>query len=331
MSSAPLHSEITIKAARISFALSILILVMKFIAYELTKSTAVFSDAVESIVNVIAAFVALFVLKQVASPADKEHPYGHGKLEYFSSAFEGGLIAFAALAIARESIKAFLEQRSVREIDIGLLILIAAAVLNLLLGLYLKSVGTKNHSEALKASGAHVLSDVWTTVAVIVGLGLVTLTQLQWIDPLVGILMAMQLGYSGIRIVRNSLQGLMDQQDPEILNQLVQVFNQHKAAWVIDIHNLKMIRSGRFHHIDAHLVVPEYLHVSQVHDDCHDFEAKVVQSYPFDGEIAFHLDPCAQKYCRKCEMSECLIRLHPFEKKNILTTDSCVGGPNHDR
>lgn len=327
MNAPPIHYHTTIKAARISFVLSLVILAIKFGAYQLTHSTAVLSDAVESIVNVLAAFVALFILKVVAEPADKEHPYGHGKMEYFSSAFEGGLITFAALAIAVEGVKALIEGQTLHQLDLGVLVMAIAGVLNLALGLHLKNVGKKYHSEALKASGTHVMSDVWTTVAVIVGLGLVYLTQLQWIDAVVALLVAGQLGYSGIQIVHQSLQGLMDQQDPEILKDLVAAFNKNRKSWVIDIHQLKMIRSGRFHHIDAHLVVPEYYQVAQVHEDCEVFESQVVASYPFDGEIAFHLDPCGQKYCRHCEMKDCLIRLEEFKEKHVLTIDSCVGAP----
>lgn len=328
MSELSKHTKTTIQAARISFILSILILLIKFFAYELTRSSAVLSDAVESIVNVIAAFVALFILKEVAAPADKEHPYGHGKMEYFSSAFEGGLIAFAAVAIAAQSISALIEGRTLTQLDLGLAVIGAAAVFNLFLGLYLRAVGNKFHSDALKASSAHVLSDVWTTVAVMAGLGIVTLTQIHWIDPLIGLLVAGQLGYSGVGIVRKAMESLLDQQDPKILKDLVKSLNDNKKNWVIDIHQLKMIRSGRFHHIDAHLVVPEYLNIAQVHEDCEDFERAVVSSYPFDGEIAFHLDPCHQKYCHRCEMKECVIRKSEFYQKVVFTTESCTGSPD---
>lgn len=328
MTDASTPHQISIQASRVSFVLSLVVLGAKFFAYDLTRSTAIFSDAVESIVNVIAAFVALFILKVVAEPADKEHPYGHGKLEYFSSAFEGGLITFAALAIAVETIKALVEGSSTRDADVGMAIMCVAAAINLGLGLYLKSVGRKYHSEALKASGAHVMSDVWTTVAVIVGLGLVALTGMQWLDPAFGLLVAVHLGYSGVQIVRRSIAGLIDQQDPDVLDELIETFNKHREPWVIDIHQLKMIRSGRFHHIDAHLVVPEYLNVAQLHEDCEEFENQIVSKYAFDGEIAFHLDPCAQKYCQKCEMKECLIRKEEFKQKHVFTTESCIGGPN---
>jgi len=327
MSSSSLPAKINIKAARASVFLAVLVLAIKFIAYQMTQSAAVFSDAVESIVNVFAAVVALFVLRIVASPADEEHPYGHGKLEYFSSAFEGGLISFAALAIAFESVRSFIEGKVLSQPDVGIVVMLIAGIINLLLGLHLKAVGKKYHSEALKASGAHVLSDVWTTVAVMFGLALVALTKLQWIDPLIGLLVALHLGFSGVQIMKRSIQGLMDQQDPLVLKQIVEAFNHHKEAWVIDVHQLKMIRSGSFHHIDAHLVVPEYLNVAQVHEDCDEFEKKVVATYPFDGEIAFHLDPCGQSYCQKCEMKECHIRLKEFQKKNLFTTKSCVGAP----
>jgi len=314
-------------SARLSLVLSILVLAIKFFAYEMTKSTAVFSDAVESIVNVIAALVALFVMKAVAEPADEEHPYGHGKLEYFSAAFEGGLIAFAAIAIGIEAVRALIHEKVLRQPDIGLYVMGAAALINLLLGLHLRTVGRKFRSEALKASATHVLSDVWTSVGVMGGLAIVHVTGLAWIDPLVGVLIALQLGYSGYRIVRQSIGALIDEKEPKVLRELVASFNKAKKKWVIDIHQMKMIRSGRFHHIDAHMVVPEYWNVAETHEATTEFEKEVVSAYSFDAEIAFHVDPCEKKYCRTCEMLDCQIRQEPFEAVRPMSVETVVRGP----
>ncbi len=303
---------------------------IKFGAYQLTQSTAVLSDAVESIVNVIAALVAVFVMRAVAEPADEDHPYGHGKLEYFSAAFEGGLIAFASLVIAVESVRALLRGEGLHQLDTGAGIMMVAGLMNIGLGLHLQSVGKKHKSEALAASGLHVMSDVWTTAGVIAGLAIVHLTGLSWIDPLVALLVAGQLGYSGYKIVRKSAGALMDEIEPESLLELSKAFQSHRQPWVVDIHNIKVIRSGHFHHIDGHLAVPEFWDVAKTHQYAGKFEHDVVETYPFDGEIAFHIDPCERKYCSHCQMPDCPIRQRPFESVKILSVESLTRGPMPD-
>jgi cation diffusion facilitator family transporter len=317
----------TIRSAWISLGISIVLLAFKFLAYELTKSTAVLSDAIESIVNVVAAVVAVFVMRAVAEPADEEHPYGHGKLEYFSAAFEGGLIAFAALAIANEAIRSFLHGNAPKQLDVGAYIMVGAAIGNLLLGLHLRSVGRKYKSEALQASSAHVISDVWTTVGVTIGLVIIYLTNLVWVDAAVALLVAAQLGYSGYQIVRKSVGALIDEVEPQSLSELASAFEKHRENWICDIHNIKVIRSGHFHHIDGHLVVPEFWDVAKTHQLSSEFERKVVEDYPFDGEIAFHIDPCERKYCEQCPVEDCPIRAKKRITLKKFTAESITGGP----
>lgn len=315
------------RAAWISALASLLIFFLKIFAYKITGSTAVLSDALESIVNVIASVVALFVVRFASQPADSEHPYGHGKAESFSSAFEGGMIFFAAIMIIGEAAKALIYHEPTQQLEIGLLIVGGAALVNLILGLYLKRVGTTHKSEALRASGAHVLSDVLTTVGVMVGLGLVMLTKIPWLDPLIAIVVGLQLAYSGYNIVRESLGVLMDEQDENVLEDLASSLNKNRVPGIIDIHHLRTIRSGRFHHIDAHLVVPEYWDISHVHEVTHAFEEGVVDSYDFDGELAFHLDPCKKSYCAVCDVDQCPIRQEPFKKVRSFDVKSLTAGP----
>lgn len=326
-----LHSsaqdKITVQAAWISLAVSVVVLCLKFLAYRLTNSTAVLSDATESIVNVVAATMSLFVMRAVAAPADKEHPYGHGKLEFFSAAFEGGLIAFAAIAIGFESIRVLIEGKSLNTPDIGMWVMTAAAIINLGLGFYLRGIGRKHQSIALEASGRHVLSDVWTSAGVLVGLGVVWATGLTWLDPLVALIIAANLGYEGYKIVRGSIGGLIDEADQTSLADLAAAFQKHKEAWVIDIHQLRVIRSGKFHHVDTHLVVPEYWDVLKTHEKTIEFEKKVVATYPFDGEIAFHIDPCERKYCEICEMADCPVRVKPMIAVRRMSADTLIRGP----
>lgn len=315
------------KAARLSFLASIVILGLKFFAYAETGSTAVLSDALESIVNVLAAGMAFIIMRTVAKPADDDHPYGHGKLEYFSSAFEGGLIAFAGLAIAREAAISFFNGHQLQKIDLGLALSIFAAALNLLLGWYLLKVSRKYKSAALEASGHHVVSDVWSTAGTVIGLLLVKLTGLTWFDPLAAFLIAIQLLYSGYKIVRIAVSGLTDEVDESALLQLTQAFEDNRTDSTIDIHLLKIIRSGGFHHIDAHLVVPDYWSVTQTHELMERYEKAVVAAYPFDAEIAFHVDPCFQDFCRRCEMKNCSIRKNEFIEKKPFTVMGLTGKP----
>lgn len=318
------------KAGLISLVVSVALLTLKLFAYKLTGSTSVLSDALESIVNVVAAALALWVLHYVTQPADREHPYGHGKMEYFSAAFEGGLIFFAALLVFVEGIKGLLSPRVPRELEMGLLVVGIAAIFNLILGLYLRQIGKKNNSSALKASSAHVLSDVWTTVGVLIGLALVKLSGWLWVDPFVTLLIALQLGWTGANIVRKAAGSLLDEQDEKLMVEFCKTLNKCRTEGLINVHNLRMIQSGSFQHIDAHIVIPEFWDISKGHEETHEFEKKLIQTYPFDGEIAFHIDPCQRKYCRNCDLKDCKIRVKPFENLIISTPESIRQGPVYE-
>lgn len=315
------------RAAWISLIVATLLMSIKFTAYSLTGSKAVLSDAFESIVNVIGAVAALIVMRMVAEPADAEHPYGHGKLEYFSAVFEGGLITFASLLIIGEAVQAFFRQSLVRQVDQGIFFVSLSAVVNLILGFYLRRRGQNLRSEAILASAAHVLADVMTTAIVIVGLVLLAVTDLWWIDPVVAILMGLYLGFSGFLIVRRSVGGLIDEMDPRVVRELASSFEKHRFMGLIHIHQLKLIRSGRFHHIDAHLVMPRFWDVRRAHEAAEHYEKSVVADYAYEGEIAFHIDPCEGKYCRICDLKDCPVREHAFEARSSFATLELTKGP----
>lgn len=322
--------DITRRAAVIYFVGSLLILALKYAAYFQTGSTAVLSDAMESIVNVLAAGVALMVMRAVAAPADEEHPYGHGKLEYFSATFEGGLITFAGIMIAYEAVRALYLGQAPRNLDLGILISAGAGVANLLLGYFLLVIAKRHRSEALTASAKHVFSDVWSTAGSLVGLGLVKMTGLAFFDPLAALLVSVNLARSGYRIVRRSMGALIDEVEPRTLEDLSTAFQKNKRPGVIDIHLTKVIRSGRFHHVDSHLVVPEYWRVSETHELAESFERDVFKTYPFEGEVNFHLDPCNRDYCEICEVESCPVRQRPFKGPRVFSPASLVRRPRRD-
>lgn len=315
------------KAAWLSFFTSFAVLSLKLYAYNQTHSVAVLSDALESVVNVLTAFIALFVINYSAQPADEDHPYGHGKAEYFSAAFEGGLIFFAAAMIVVESIRGFTRQGHLQQLELGAFYVGLATILNLTVGIYLKRVAHREKSETLAASGAHLLSDVKTTFGVIAGIFLVVWTGWEQLDSLIAIGIGVHLLYEGYKICRHSFKSLIDAVDEGSLEMLSKLIRQHRRPGIIEIHHLRILRSGSFHHIDGHLVVPEFWDVAKAHQMIHEFEDKVVQQYPFDGEFAFHLDPCKRSFCRKCDMHDCPIRAAPFEEIFTFSVNELIQGP----
>lgn len=311
-------------AGLFSLVVSVLLLGFKFWAFQLTHSQAIFSDAMESIVNVIAALLALFVIYAAAKPADEDHPYGHGKLEYFSAAFEGGLISFAAFFILVEAIKQFWIGTRVHDLGYGIYITSAAGFINLLLSFLLSKMGKRFHSQALRASGEHLFSDFLTSCGVVVGLFLVNQTGWIWVDSLVAIIIGLYLGWTGFKLVRQSGGALMEEKDRDLLHHLNDLFNELKRPEVIQIHHVRIIRSGRFHHIDAHVVCPEFWDIAKAHQETNIFEHEIIDRYQYGGEIVFHIDPCRRLYCEQCEVQNCLIRMKPFVQKKIFTMEELI-------
>ncbi len=299
----------------------IVVLIIKFWAYNVTGSQAIFSDAAESIVNVITAVVLLITIFYAAKPADEDHPYGHGKAECFSAVFEGGLIVFAGIIVLLESVRSFVEHRELRNIDQGQVILIFAALINLALGIYLIRFGKKNRSLALEASGRHLLSDFWTSAAVLCALGLVKWTSQFWIDPLLAFATAIYLCWNGLRIVMKSTNELMDAEDDTILKEVFEIFNKNLKKGIIRIHHTRVMRSGSYHHIDSHVVVPEYWDVKICHEETDKFSKHFFEEYSQEGEIHFHVDPCRRAYCRVCDVLECPIRMEAFQEKIPLSLE----------
>jgi cation diffusion facilitator family transporter len=317
-------ARVRLRAGLISLGVSVVLLGAKYTAYRLTGSTAILSDALESIVNVVAAVFALGGLVFAGRPADRNHPYGHGKIEFFSAAFEGGLIAFAAMLIMYEVAQSLIRGVEIRMLGAGLAIVIAAGLVNLVLGLFLVRTGRRASSLTLVADGQHVLSDFWTSVGIVVGLVLVRLTGLAWLDPVVAALVALNLMWTGGRLVRQAAGGLLDEEDTALLGRLLEVLKQHVGQGVIRVHHLRAIRSGRFHHVDAHLVVPEFWSVDRAHEVAEDLSRRVIAELGVEGELVFHTDPCHRAYCAMCDLDDCPVRKQPFSGRPLLTLDEAV-------
>jgi len=308
----------------ISLAVSVDLLAAKYEEYLLTGSTAILSEALESIVNVAAAVFALGGLAFAGRPADRNHPYGHGKIEFVSAAFEGGLIAFAAVVLIYEVVRRLVDGGEVRRLESGLAIVLVAGIVNLLLGWFLIRTGRKHASLTLMADGQHVLSDFYTSVGIVVGLLLVRLTGLGWLDPLIAALVALNLMWTGARLVRHAVGGLLDEEDTALLDRLIEVMRGHVGRGAILIHHLRAIRAGRFHHVDAHLVVPEFWTVERAHELAENLAQQVIEEVGVDGELVFHTDPCHRAYCAMCDVEDCPVRREPFRGRPPLTLDEAV-------
>lgn len=309
------------RASRVSLGVSLFLLIAKFWAYRVTSSQAVFSDAMESIVNVVAAGLALLVIWVANKPADQDHPYGHGKVEFFSAAFEGGLIAFASIIIFIEAIRALFNRSEADDIGIGLAVTLIAGIINAILGWYLITVGRKHKSAALEASGFHVMTDFGSSIGVVVGLGLVAWTGGWWWDPVAALIMGGFLGFTGYKLARKSVGGLLDEEDREILEHLLDLVGRNRPPGIIQLHHVRVMRSGHYHHIDAHAVVPEFWDVAEAHERTEQFEAHLMKDYSHPGELHLHVDPCRRAYCRNCNVADCPIRRHPFEHLRQLSIE----------
>ena len=317
-------SRVRTRAGLLSLVVSIVLLAAKYQAYRMTGSTAILSDALESIVNVVAAVFALGGIAFAAQPADRNHPYGHGKIEFFSAAFEGGLIAFAAVLIIYQVLQAFLYGVEIRALDAGLAIVVLAGLANLALGLYLLRVGRAYQSLTLVADGKHVLSDFWTSVGIVVGLLLVRATGIWWLDPVTAGVVALNLMWTGFRLVRHAAGGLLDEEDPGLLSRLLTALDARLGQGVIRVHHLRAIRAGRFHHVEAHLVVPEFWSVDQAHELSEDLAARVIAELGVEGELVFHTDPCHRIYCAMCDLDDCGVRREPFRDRPPLSLEEAV-------
>lgn len=315
------QDKIRLKIAWASLIIGTVLLVFKFWAYELTDSKAILSDALESIVNVLGAIIALVTITIASKPADKDHPYGHGKAEYFSVAFEGGFITFAAALIFYEAIRSFIEGSQLSNLDYGIYVTAGAGLVNGLFGFYLKRKGKALDSLALAGSGDHLISDAITSACLIAGLLIVMFTGTQWIDPIIALILGIFLAKTGIGLVMQSLAGLMDAEDLDVISRIGKVFAKCVFPGIIRIHYTRVIRAGRYHHIDAHVVVPEFWDITKAHKEVGRFEKMVFAEYQNEGELHFHLDPCRRAYCEVCDLENCPIRQKPFKKRLSFTLE----------
>ncbi|HXO75688.1 MAG TPA: cation diffusion facilitator family transporter, partial [Puia sp.] len=235
---------------------AVILFFLKLAAYYLTQSVAVLTDALESTVNVIAGFIALYSLYVAAKPRDTDHPYGHGKAEFLSAAVEGALVTMAGLIIIYEAVIGFIHPHPIQKLDKGIFLVGFTAVVNFVVGAICIRKGKQNNSIALQAGGRHLQSDTYSTIGIIVGLIIIWYTGLTWLDGVVSIIFAGIILYTGYHILRKSVAGIMDEADLQLLQDMISYVNANRRPNWIDIHNLRVIKYGGLLHVDCHLTVP---------------------------------------------------------------------------
>ncbi|MEG1885502.1 MAG: cation diffusion facilitator family transporter [Alistipes sp.] len=307
------------KVQRWIVSLSVLLLCGKFLAFLLTNSVGILTDAMESIVNVTAGFISLYSLRWAAKPKDKEHPFGHGKIELVSASIEGLLIFIAGSLIIYEGFVRLFVPSSIDKLDVGIVVVAAAGVINYIMGWYSIRIGTKYNSIALVAGGKHLQSDTYSTIGLVIGLVLLYYTKIGWIDSALALIFGSIIVFTGISILRKTVANLLDKADDKILQAMVQSIAAHRQPDWIDIHNTKVIKYGSSLYVDCDLTLPWYYNVKESHAVCNALKETLMSEFSDRVQVSIHSDPCDGEHCKFCSVSHCPHRKVAFSLLPELT------------
>jgi len=312
----------------VALIVGLFLMLAKFGAYFLTLSTFVLTDAAESIVNVLASSFAFFSIYLAAQPRDENHPYGHGKVEYFSVFIEGALISIAAIVIMVKAIYGIIYPNQIHELVTGAIIIGATGVVNGALGFYMIKKGKSLHSITIEADGRHLLTDMVTSIGLVLGLLLIHFTKILWLDSGLSILVAVYILYSGYKLVRRSVSGLMDEADFGVVTEIVTVLNEKRRDEWIDIHNFRAQKYGNELHIDCHLTLPNYFDLNRVHAEVKLVD-KLINNEVTKTELFIHADPCLPECCHYCSMPNCPIRSEAKTEDIVWTMEKIIRNKKH--
>lgn len=310
--------KLKIKTAQISLIVGFLIFIIKITAYLITNSSAIFSDAAESVVHILATAMVLYSIILSARPPDKSHLYGHGNIEYFSAGIEGFLIIIAAVTIIYFAISDIIIGAKPNELDVGTILIAFSGLVNLALGLYIVKKGKLTNSLALVADGKHILTDSYTSIGVVLGLILVLITDYFLLDPIIAIIVASNIIFTGYSLIRESIGGLMMETDDELLNKIIDALNQIRMDYMIDIHQLRFWKSSDLVFIDFHLTLPFFYNIRESHKIEEDISANLSKLIS-NSQIRTHFDYCQPDLCKNCKLSPCPERRDEF--KELLKWD----------
>jgi cation diffusion facilitator family transporter len=317
------------KIILISLITGIVLMIAKFSAYFLTSSNFILTDAAESIVNVIASSFAFFSIYLSSLPRDENHPYGHGKVEYFSVFVEGGLIVIAAVIIIVKSTYSIFHPNAIRDIVTGATIIGITGLINGALGYYMIKRGKAIPSVTLEGDGHHLITDMVTSFALVGGLALIYFTHILWLDSVLSVLAGLYILFSGYKLVRKSVAGLMDETDFLVVTNVLKVLNDKRKEEWIDIHNLRAQKYGSELHIDCHLTLPNYFDLNRVHEEVSLVDKLINEEAGVKTELFIHSDPCLPQCCHYCSMPNCPIRSEPKRRDITWTMDIVMRNKKH--
>lgn len=313
----------------VAVVIGMLLLGAKFTAYFLTHSNTILTDALESIINVAAGMFALYSLYLSSKPKDDDHPYGHGKVEFLSAGFEGVLIIIAGVIIISKSVVAFFHPRQLEHLDWGLVIVMVSGIINYGLGYFLQKTGKAHGSLTLQADGAHLKSDAYSSLGILVGLVIIYFTAWSFLDNVVAILFGFIIIYTGVRLSRKSVAGIMDEADSEAIDSIAKVLEDNRLTEWIDVHNLRIIQYGSKLHVDCHVTLPWYYTLEEAHRQVDKIEEVVEGNHSAQTEFFIHTDPCIKEQCKVCQITDCPVRQEAFKYKVVWTKETVLQNKRH--
>lgn len=322
-------NKFKIKTMQIVLFFSVVLMSVKFAAFFLTHSNAILTDALESIINVSAGAFALFSIYFASQPKDENHPYGHGKMEYFSAGLEGGLILIAGVYIIVKSIFNFAHPVAIHSLATGLYLSVFTGFCNYLMGSYLLKKGKIHNSTLMIADGKHLLSDTVSSIGLVLGLGIVYFTKIYWLDNVVAIILGVFIIYTGYKLLKESVNSLLDEADYGKLDQLIEILNKNRREKWIDMHNLRVLKYGSHLHVDAHITLPWYDILEDSHNEVSAVENLIKEKLEGEVEFFIHADPCLPTSCPICIMKVCKMRKAEFSKRLEWTLENVLPDQKH--
>lgn len=318
------ESSFKLKVQRRIVLFSLLLFIAKMVAYLITNSVAVLTDALESIVNVTTGFITLYSISVALKPKDRNHPFGHGKIESLSASLEGIMIIMAGLVIIYEAVRRVFEPAMIQQLNIAIIITGAAGLLNYLVGMQSIRTGKKYNSIALVSGGRHLKSDAYSTAGLIVGLLIIIITGRVWVDSMIAIIFGIIIIMTGVRILKETTSTLMDEADMVQLQDIVTAITQNRSNKWIEVHNLRLIKYGDSIHINCDLTLPWYLTISEAHKQSDLLKKSVSEGTRWTSDLTIHIDPCYPALCRICPVKECHVRTHPQTGQAEWTLETMI-------
>jgi len=307
------------------FVGGIVLFAIKVVAFYITNSVGILSDALESTVNIITGYITLKSLQFAIKPRDDDHPYGHGKVELITASVEGILIGVAGIMIISEATSRLGKPPEILKLDWGIILMLITAIVNYMMGRYSVRQGILNKSVALISGGKHLISDTYTTVALIGGLFVFYLTGYQWVDSVMAIIFGIFILYTGYTVLKSTINGLMDEADVDVLNTLVETITQKRRMTWINIHKLTYLKFGHVSHVDLHLTLPWYFDMNEAKKEIIILKDIIRKNLTEDEvDISIQSEPCTSKMCHQCNL-ECKHRTFDFRESRKWTTEQITG------